>query len=255
MALSCTMISFPEYEERLIAQELSNLLIRPEAEYVAEECRYTVNIFEKKLGIHNEMWTFSFGDTPSLEALIHRLYHAGILASLPNTAQVNEFTGPYSGYQPHRKNTGFGPYLGILNLISKNLVNLRHIELPWAPSVLAESRSLLTVTKPALLEYKIGTANPSDVYKPFRMSSRHTRDYRIEVLLASVDLPQIKYLNDAANITNYSESKTYPTKALNPVGSEALNSGITLAKGLRGDEVKLLYDMKAQTEGSRPKPF
>ena len=111
----------------------------------------------------------------------------------------------------------------------------------------------------------MGTRVRAAEYHEFRFSSRHVRDYRLEVLFATVDVPQIPYLNDAVKMTRYAEQKWGVT--LDKSRQVGANDGDghardftrddegSLSRGLRPEELKLLKEARAAARGSIPRSF
>jgi hypothetical protein len=276
-------------EERNLCSEALKLLKHPSVEYIPEECRYCANVFDNRVGLPGAApMAFAISEIPTLKKIVERSFRAGLLPSIPNTAQINEMVGPYAGYPPHRKHLSFGPYLGVLNLVSPVVLHMRHIEFPWGPSIYMLPRSLYVFQHPALSEYRIGYSRTQETQHMFRMASRMVKDYRIEILLARVDATQVPYLSAAVKLTEYANSKanqqaiesglpSSKAKVGSPPPEEAVNAPLSstdssghstgeekkgandtnpparLQGGLRQDEQVLLAKLEDQLRGSKYK--
>jgi len=194
-------------EERQICAEVVRLLQSPSAAYIAEECRYCVNLYEgSDLGLAGkETLAFSLSRAPTLRELLTRCFVLGMIPEVPNLCQVNEFTGSFSGYPPHVKHANIGSYMGMLTLVSTAPMQLQHVDAPWFPRILAQPRSVFVFEAPCLHEYRMGYRATHQPFMTFRDATRFAPDYRIEVLFATVDYTQKRALHDSIRLTAASQ--------------------------------------------------
>ncbi|ORC90538.1 uncharacterized protein TM35_000083360 [Trypanosoma theileri] len=195
-------------EEARICDELLHLLQDRRAAYVAEETRYCVNLYEKELGIPGkDTLAFAMNRAPTLQLVLARFFHLGLIPSPPNVCQVSEMIGNFSGYPVHKKPPTIGPYVGILNLVSTTVMHFQHLNCPWFPRIHMNPRSLFIVEQPCLGEYKMGYKRTEQPFHAFEYATRVSKDYRIEVLFATVEVEQTRYLRDAVGLTEYAEKR------------------------------------------------
>lgn len=235
------MFITPE-EERAICAELVALLEGPSVAYIPEECRYCANIFEQRLGMpQKDPLAFSFDDAPTLRLVLHRAFSMGIIPSLPNAAQVSEFVGPFSGYPMHRKHTSIGSYFGILNLVSRACMSFSHVCCPWRPKLVLMPRAVYVFQEPFIQDYAGGYNARERPVTTFRLASRLTKDYRIEVMFATVDAPAVPLLGDALRLTEYAKSSASTAQG----ASGAVSDG----------PLRVLKELKQQMEGMKFRPI
>ncbi|KEG12115.1 hypothetical protein DQ04_01991040 [Trypanosoma grayi] len=195
-------------EEARICDELMQLLQDRRAAYIAEETRYCVNLYEKELGIPGkDTLAFAMSRAPTLQRVLERFFHLGLIPSPPNICQVSEMIGNFSGYPVHKKPLTIGPYCGILNLVSTTVMYLQHLDSPWFPRVHVNPRSLFVVEQPCLGDYKMGYKRTHQPFHTFEYATRVSKDYRIEVMFATVEAAQMRYLKEAVGMTEYAERK------------------------------------------------
>ncbi|RNF16715.1 uncharacterized protein Tco025E_05094 [Trypanosoma conorhini] len=195
-------------DEACISDELLHLLQDARAAYIAEESRYCVNLYEKELGIPGkDTLAFAISRAPSLQRVLGQFFHLGLIPSIPNICQVSEMIGNFSGYPIHKKPAAIGPYVGILNLVSTTVMHLQHLDSPWFPRLYMSPRSLAVVEQPCLGEYKMGYKWTHQPFHTFEYGTRVSKDYRIEVMFATVEAAQMRYLNDAVGLTEYAEKQ------------------------------------------------
>ncbi|SCU70348.1 uncharacterized protein TEOVI_000192100 [Trypanosoma equiperdum] len=195
-------------EEALICGELMLLLQDRRAAYIAEETRYCVNLYEKELGIPGkDTLAFAMDRAPTLQAVLERFFHLGIIPSLPNICQVNEMIGNFSGYPVHKKPHTVGPYVGIMNLVSTTVMHMQHVDSPWFPRIHMSPRSLFIVEQPCLGEYKMGYKQTHQPFHAFEYATRVSKDYRIEVMFATVEVSHMRCLREAVGLTDYARVK------------------------------------------------
>lgn len=191
-------------EETQVIAELLRLLQDPRAAYVAEEARYCVNLYEHELGIPGkDTLAFGFERCPTLQRVLHRLFFLNLIPSLPNVCQVSEMIGTFSGYPVHHSPPSIGPYVGLLNLVSTSVLHLQHRDCPWYPRVHMTPRSLFVVSQPCLGEYAIGYKQTHQPFHTFEYATRVSKDYRIEVLFATVETQSSRALSQAVALTDY----------------------------------------------------
>lgn len=197
-----------EEEELLIADEAMTLTQHRSAAYIAEEARYCVHLYEHELGAATrDPLAFSISKCPTLERVLKRFFDLELIPSPPNVVQISEFVNTFSGYPPHKKPRSIGPYCGILNLVSKGILHLEHQEEPWYPRIMMLPRSLFVVKSPCLEEYRMGYKHTHQPFHQFDYATRVSKDYRIEIMFASVEVQHNKLLNDVVQLTEYSQSR------------------------------------------------
>ncbi|KAG5469003.1 hypothetical protein LSCM4_02397 [Leishmania orientalis] len=209
-------------EEATMAEELLHLLQDARAAYVAEEARYCINLYEKELGIPGkDTLAFALSSCQTLQRVLYRLFFLGLIPSVPNVCQVSEMVGTFSGYPVHRHPPSIGSYVGVLNLVSTSVLHLQHKDAPWYPRLHLTPRSLFVVTEPCLSEYAMGYKYTHQPFHAFEYATRVSKDYRIEVLFATVETAQTRTLSKAVQLTEYAErraregtSKLVPAKSL-----------------------------------------
>lgn len=212
-------------EEKDIAGELVTLLHDERSvDFHPEEGRYCVNLHDKQMvlpvrdkatGVKLHPIIFSLAThAPTLARVLHRFYKLGLVPAVPNTVQVSEYVSPYGGYAPQRKHPSIGPYLGVLGLVSQSLMALRHVDQPWLPQIMAVPRSLHVCGQQVLNEYRIGYPQTHSNTHTFQGASRHTKDYRIEVLFATVDSRTLPAMRDVQRLSDYAETRIMGAKAL-----------------------------------------
>lgn len=195
-------------EEAQIAEELLYLLQDPKAAYIAEETRYCVNLYEEELGIPGkDTLAFSLARAPTLHRVLYRFFCLGLIPSPPNVCQVSEMIGNFSGYPVHRKPSFIGSYCGILNLVSTTVMHMQHRDCPWYPRLHINPRTLFVVTEPCLSEYAMGYKQTHQPFHAFEYSTRVSKDYRLEVMFATVEAAHSKHLNEAVQLTAYAREK------------------------------------------------
>ncbi|EAN93760.1 hypothetical protein C3747_60g46 [Trypanosoma cruzi] len=242
-------------EEAIISDELLQLLQDTRAAYIAEETRYCVNLYEKELGIPGkDTLAFAMSRAPTLQRVLGRFFHLGLIPSLPNICQVSEMIGNFSGYPIHKKPATIGPYVGILNLVSTTLMYLQHLDNPWFPRLHMSPRSLSVIEQPCLGDYKMGYKWTHQPFHTFEYGTRISKDYRIEVMFATVEVAQMRYLDDAVRLTEYAVKKQQEEGAadkrrlLPPLPSpDTLSEG---ANEFRGSTVKWLDRLNRQMHAS-----
>jgi hypothetical protein len=204
-------------EEKDIMAELVKLLKTPgAASFQAEEGRYCVNLFEKRLGVHTRDTPLTFAikeDAPTLHECLVRAVELRLIPAMPNTVQVSEYVSPFGGYKPHLKHPSIGQYMGLLSLVGDNLMVLQHIDQNWTPQIDGVARSLYIVTAPALFEYRVGYPNLDADVRTHKHRSRMTKDYRIEVLFATTDSARVPALGPSVRLTEESERRGLPELA------------------------------------------
>lgn len=196
-------------EERALCEELIRCTQSPSAAYIPEEGRYCINLYERELGIPSkDPLALSLNKhAPLLMDMFLRAFYVGLIPSIPNLAQVSEFTGAFSGYPTHLKNNSIGPFMGCLSLISPTVMHMTHISSPWLPRLYLRPRSLYVMQQPCLGEYRVGFKAPEKHVHTFRGATRQSKDYRIEILFACVDTRQSPLLRDAVDMTAYASKK------------------------------------------------
>ena len=210
----------PAEERDILAEIMSTTLHRDRqspTRYVSSEGRYCTNYFDEELSVPNRcVLAWGTARLPLLGRVLLRAYRLGLLPSMPNTFQINEYVTPYSGYAWHRKHPSLGPYIGILSLISAQILRLSHHSELWYPRVYLEPRGLCVLQGSARYDYLMSTSpigqgahgkahnDPSVTRINF---TRHTKDYRVEVMFASVDSKNLPALDIAQKITDYSRQE------------------------------------------------
>lgn len=195
-------------EEAKVSEELLRLLQSARAAYVAEEARYCVNLYERELGIPGkDTLAFALSSCPALQQVLYRFFLLGLIPSPPNVCQVSEMVGTFSGYPVHRHPPSIGAYVGLLNLVSTSVLHLQHKDAPWFPRLHLAPRSLFVVTEPCLGDYAMGYKQTHQPFYAFEYATRVSRDYRIEVLFATVETAQTRTLSQAVQLTEYAERK------------------------------------------------
>nr|CCC52072.1 conserved hypothetical protein [Trypanosoma vivax Y486] len=195
-------------EEALICEELMHLLHSNQAAYIAEETRYCVNVYEKELEVPGkDTLAFAMARVPTLRSVLKRFVHLGLIPSPPNICQVSEMIGNFSGYPVHKKPPTIGPYVGILNLVSTTVMHMQHVNNPWFPRLHMNPRSLFVVEQPCLSEYKMGYKQTHQPFHTFEYATRVSKDYRIEVLFAMVEVAQTRCLREAVGIAEYAQER------------------------------------------------
>lgn len=196
-------------EEVQMNEELLKALQHPKAAYITTETRYCVNLYEKELGIPGKD-TLAFDMktvSPTLQAVLQRFFCLGLIPSLPNLCQVSEMIGTFAGYPVQERPNGIGEYYGIINLISPTVLHLQHNSCPWFPRLYLSPRSLAVVTDPCLSEFKFGYKQTHQPFHAFEYASRVSKDYRIEVLFATVEPQHIKHLAESVQLTDYAAKR------------------------------------------------
>ena len=182
--------------------------------YIPAEGRYCTNFFDEELLVPNrKMLAWSIAELPALGQVLDRAYRMSFIPSMPNMVQISEYVTPYSGFGRHRKHACLGPYIGILNLVSPEILRLAHFAEPWCPRIYMEPCALIVLQKSARYDYFMSTIKINESGRPNlsrgRRSApeettinftRHTRDYRVEVVFASVDSQNIPALDLALKI-------------------------------------------------------
>lgn len=191
-----------------MSEELLHLLQDPRAAYVAEEARYCINLYEKELGIPGkDTLAFALSSCQTLQRVLYRFFFLGLIPSVPNVCQVSEMVGTFSGYPVHRHPSSIGSYVGMLNLVSTSVLHLQHKDAPWYPRLHLTPRSLFVVTEPCLSEYAMGYKQTHQPFHAFEYATRVSKDYRIEVLFATVETAQMRTLSEALQLTEYAERR------------------------------------------------
>ncbi|EPY37731.1 hypothetical protein AGDE_06203 [Angomonas deanei] len=232
-------------EEATICQELLHLLQDRRAAYIAEESRYCVNLYEKELRTAGgkDALAFSMSHAPTLQKVLQRFFLLGLIPSPPNVCQISEMVGNFSGYPVHRKPPSIGSYCGMLNLVSTSVLHLQHVECPWFPRVYLHPRSLYVVTSPCLEEYAMGYKQTHQPFHNFEYATRISKDYRIEVLFATVEVEHHKNLHQAVQLSDYVEQKTQ--KQLESGGGEKVPQ-----MGATDEWIAKLTDSVRSSEGN-----
>lgn len=195
-------------EEVAMAEELLQLLQDPSAAYVAEETRYCVNLYERELGLPGkDTLAFPISRAPTLQKVLYRFFFLGWIPSPPNVVQVNEMIGSFSGYPVHRKPRAVGSYVGVLNLISTAVMHMQHVDCPWYPRLHLNPRSLFVISEPCLSEYAMGYKQTHKPFHSFDYATRVSKDYRIEVVFATVETEHMKLLSEAVQLTEYADER------------------------------------------------
>ncbi|KAG5469356.1 hypothetical protein LSCM1_02572 [Leishmania martiniquensis] len=253
-------------EEATMSEELLHLLQDARAAYIAEEARYCVNLYEKELGIPGkDTLAFALSRCETLQRVLHRFFFLGLIPSVPNVCQVSEMVGTFSGYPVHRHPPSIGSYVGVLNLVSTSLLHLQHKDAPWYPRLHLTPRSLFVVTEPCLSEYAMGYKNTHQPFHAFEYATRVSKDYRIEVLFATVETAQTRTLSEAVQLTEYAERRSREgTAKLLPGASPSLTeapphatltaaeraTGVPL-RGRADEWLQRLRDNLHESEGAR----
>ncbi|CCW66186.1 unnamed protein product [Phytomonas sp. Hart1] len=209
-------------EEARLCEELLQLLQHPKAAYVAEETRYCVNLYETgELGLPGkDTLAFALSRAPTLQAVLYRFFVLGLIPSPPNVCQINEMIGNFSGYPVHRKPASVGAYFGLLNLVSTTVVHLQHRDCPWYPRLHVSPRSLFVVSEPCLSEYGMGYKRTAQPFHSFEYATRVSKDYRIEVLFATVESARHRLLRDAVGLTAAAQKSSTAAAAASPGEAE-----------------------------------
>ncbi|CCW63096.1 unnamed protein product [Phytomonas sp. EM1] len=209
-------------EEAAICDELLQLLQHPKAAYIAEESRYCVNLYEPgDLGLPGkDTLAFAFSRAPTLQRVLYRFFFLGLIPSPPNVCQISEMIGNFSGYPVHRKPASIGAYFGLLNLISTTVVHLQHHDCPWYPRLHVNPRSLFVVTEPCLGEYGVGYKRTHEPFHTFEYAMRVSKDYRIEVLFATVETSHNQLLRESIALTEYAQKQLTDGAAATQTGVE-----------------------------------
>nr|CCC94192.1 conserved hypothetical protein [Trypanosoma congolense IL3000] len=195
-------------EEVRICEELMLLLQDRRAAYIAEEARYCVNLYEKELGIPGkDTLAFAMNRVPTLQKVLRRFFNLSLIPCPPNICQVNEMIGNFSGYPVHKKPHTIGPYVGIMNLVSTTVMHMQHVDSPWFPRVHMNPRSLFIVEQPCIDEYKMGYKQTHQPFHAFEYATRVSKDYRIEVMFATVEAAHMRCLRESVGLTEYAERK------------------------------------------------
>ncbi|KPI83567.1 hypothetical protein ABL78_7390 [Leptomonas seymouri] len=245
-------------EEAAMGEELLHLLQSSRAAYIAEEARYCVNIYEKELGIPGkDTLAFALNSCPTLQRVLYRFFFLGLIPSVPNVCQVSEMVGNFSGYPVHRHPRSIGSYVGLLNLVSTSVLYLQHKDAPWYPRLHLTPRSLFVVTEPCLSEYAMGYKQTQQPFHAFEYATRVSKDYRIEVLFATVETAQTRTLSEAVQLTEYATVRMQEdTKedgrmnALRSRSSSLVDSGNTVPNSGMADAAS---DSEALTSASLQK--
>lgn len=198
-----------EAEELKINEELLQVLQKPEAAYITSETRYCVNLYERQLGIPGgDILAFQIEvASPTLHKVLNRFYLLGFIPAPPNVCQVSEMIGNFSGYPVREKSPAIGEYYGVLNLISPAVLHFQHKSCPWYPRTYLSPRSLLVVKAPSLTEYKMGYKHTHQPFHSFEYATRVSKDYRLEVLFATVEVEHLKHLNESILLTDYATKR------------------------------------------------
>lgn len=206
-------------EEAAMSEELLHLLQDRNAAYIAEEARYCVNLYEKELGVSAGLTTreglcgggntlaFGLDRAPVLQRVLYRFFILGLIPAPPNVCQVSEMTGNFSGYPVHHKPAAIGPYYGILNLISPTVLHMQHRDCPWFPRLHLTPRSLFVIREPCLSEYATGYQGTHQPFHSFEYATRVSKDYRLEVLFACVEVAHMTHLKEAVRLTDYAAER------------------------------------------------
>ncbi|GET91826.1 hypothetical protein, conserved [Leishmania tarentolae] len=228
-------------EEATMSEELLHLLQDPRAAYVAEEARYCVNLYEKELGIPGkDTLAFALSSCQTLQRVLYRFFFLGLIPSVPNVCQVSEMVGTFSGYPVHRHPSSIGSYVGVLNLVSTSVLHLQHKDAPWYPRLHLTPRSLFVVTEPCLSEYAMGYKQTHQPFHAFEYATRVSKDYRIEVLFATVETAQTRTLSEAVQLTEYAERRAREeatgllTATSQPLAEARTHTTVTPTKSVTG---------------------
>ena len=214
-------------EEAAVSEELLHLLQSPRAAYVAEEARYCVNLYEKELGIPGrDTLAFALSSCPTLQRVLYRFFFLGLIPAVPNVCQVSEMVGTFSGYPVHRHPRSIGSYVGLLNLVSTSVLHLQHKDAPWYPRLHLTPRSVFVVTEPCLSDYAMGYKQTQQPFHAFEYATRVSKDYRLEVLFATVETAQAPTLSQAVQLTEYAAAKM-----AGGAGGEAARAAVQLQDG------------------------
>ena len=212
-------------EEKNIISEIMSTTLHSTNErtkptnYIPEDGRYCTNYFDKELRIPDRgTLAWSTADLPALKEVFWRAYRLKLIPFMPNTYQVNEYVTEFAGFKKHKKPESLGPYIGILSLVSADVLRLYHDNYPWAPRIYMEPRSLVILQRDARFSYSMATLRESrpkfrKSAKGFRdsMTRTHlnfvnfTKDYRIDVMFAQVDDQGHKALDIGSKITALAE--------------------------------------------------
>ena len=204
-------------EERNIVAELTRLLLRPAARFHSEEGRYCVNLFERRLlslsndgggGGGADPLAFSLpDDAPALLAVLERAARLGLIPSVPNVAQVSEMVSAYAGYAPQLKHPSIGAYFGVLNFVSPAQLSLVHVDQPWSPKVMLVPRAMYVLGATLFRQYRVGYARLDSAVAVHQEQARFTKDYRIEVVFATVEPEAVPRLAVPVRATEYAERR------------------------------------------------
>ena len=207
-------------EKDIISEIMSTTLHRGKdatkpTNYIPEDGRYCTNYFDEELSVLGKgTLAWSTSDLPTVGEVLLRAFKLNILPLMPNTFQINEYVTNFAGFQKHKKPRMLGSYIGILSLISADVLRLYHDVHPWAPRIYLEPRSLVVLQRDARYEYSMATAR--DKRPKYRHNTRNfrdsftrthmnfvnfTKDYRIDVLFAHVDAAEHKALDIAQKMT------------------------------------------------------
>jgi hypothetical protein len=228
----------PLEEKRMVA-ELMRLLLKPVAAFHAQEGRYCVNLYEKRLGtlaVAVEAANVAIGmnerapaetaspassstaadhclafsiqhDAPTLYAVLQRAARTELIPAMPNVVQVSEMVSAFAGYAPHLKHPSIGSYFGILNLVSSAQLGFVHRDMPWSPKAMLLPRAMYVFGPEVLRNYRVGYQHLDREWETHQDRSRFTKDYRIEVMFATVDAETVPRLQGAVRATDAAERK------------------------------------------------
>eukprot|EP00760_Papus_ankaliazontas_P011054 PhM_4_TR14639/c0_g1_i1/m.62822 len=197
-----------EAEERDIMAEIMSTALHTKANYIVQDGRYCTNYFERELGVPGRSpLAWSTAKLPTLGSVLERAYRLGLIPLLPNTFQINEFVTSDSGYKRHRKHACLGPYIGILNLVSPDILTFRHETEPWRPKLFMQPRSLHVAERVIRYDYSFEVEQTPKKESQNINFTRHTKDYRVEVLFACVDYSMHPALDIADKMTTYANDK------------------------------------------------
>ncbi|KNH07967.1 2OG-Fe(II) oxygenase family oxidoreductase [Perkinsela sp. CCAP 1560/4] len=207
-------------EKDIVAEIMSTTMHRGKdptqpTNYIPEDGRYCTNYFDTELSVPGRgAVAWSTADLPLLGKALFRALQLNMIPRMPNTFQINEYVTDFAGFSRHKKPDSLGSYIGILTLISSDVLRLYHQEYTWAPRVFLEPRSLVVLQKEARYEYSMATLRERRPVaqkntQGFRDSLRRThmnfvnftKDYRIDVMFAHVDVANHGALKIAQNMT------------------------------------------------------
>eukprot|EP00796_Vickermania_ingenoplastis_P004479 gene4479-3272_t len=205
-----------ETEEAQMSEELLKILQDPRAAYITTETRYCINLFERQLGVSDQdaLALDMKEATPTLYEVLNRFLHLGLIPSFPNVCQVSEMIGNFSGYPVKEKPEAIGAYFGLLNLVSPSVLYLQHKSCPWFPRMYLSQRSLTVVTNPCLSEFKFGYKQRHQPFHTFEYGTRVSKDYRLEILFATVEVEHLKHLRESIDLTDYASKRLSNDKVL-----------------------------------------